>query len=289
MSFREKISNVFHNLTAGQKKVARYVLDNAHEFSKNTAAEIGKKAGVSETTVIRFCHAVGFESFIQMQQAVWNELLESNYTLYLHRKSSSIAENAQDNQTDILDEIMKNDMFHIEKTFKELSRSTFREAVHYLKQASNILVVGHRTSYAPASWLSYTLNLLRGGTRLYRPDTDDMAQWIAEMDRNWVVLALSFRRYAKETLRLARFAKEKEACIIGITDSPVAPISRYSNFVLPVAVTESTLDSIPALFSLLNALVTAISIEKNIEITEKLTRYEETYERVYLEKGENRE
>jgi DNA-binding MurR/RpiR family transcriptional regulator len=281
MSFHEKISRVFHTLTAGQKKVAQYALDYSHEFSKLTASEIGKKAGVSETTVIRFCYAVGFESFMQMQREVWEELMASNYTLHLHQNSSRLVENALDKKADILDEIMKNDILHIEKTFRNLSRQTFQQTVEWLEQFPNILIVGHRTSHAPASWLAYSLNLLRGSTRLYRPDTDDMAQWVSELDENWLVLAISFRRYANETIKLARFAKESSAKVVGITDSMISPVCRYSDLVLPVAVTESTLDSMPALFSLLNALITAMSAAKSEKITEKLTRYEQAYNRVY--------
>ncbi|MED0673080.1 MurR/RpiR family transcriptional regulator [Aneurinibacillus aneurinilyticus] len=288
MSYREKISHHFHELTAGQKKVARYVLDHAHEFSKHTATEIGKKAGVSETTVIRFCHAVGFDSFMHMQQAVWDELLASNYTLQMHQSSSRIAENAQIEERDLLDEIMRNDMFQIEKTFSQLSRSTFQQVIRCLAETPYILVVGHRTSHAPASWLAYSLNLLRGKTRLYRPDTDDMAQWITEFDSDWVIIALSFRRYAKETVQLAKFAKENGARVLTITDSMIAPAARYSDFVLPVAVTDATLDSIPALFSLLNAIVTVLSAEKSEEITNTLTRYEQIYEKVYQEEKEEK-
>ncbi|MMZ46900.1 DNA-binding transcriptional repressor RpiR [compost metagenome] len=179
-------------------------------------------------------------------------------------------------------------MFQIEKTFNQLSRSTFQQAIRCLAETPHILVVGHRTSHAPASWLAYSLNLLRGKTRLYRPDTDDMAQWVTEFDSDWMIVALSFRRYAKETVQLTRFAKENGARVLTITDSMIAPAARYSDFVLPVAVTDATLDSIPALFSLLNAMITALSAEKNEEITNTLTRYEQIYEKVYQEEKEEK-
>ncbi|MFT9850407.1 MurR/RpiR family transcriptional regulator [Aneurinibacillus sp. REN35] len=281
MSFRDRISRNFSSLTASQKKVAQYTLDHPYEFAKHTAAEIGNKAGVSETTVIRFCHALAFESFIHMQQTVWDEVIASNYTLHLHHSTSRMAEDVQTEEGDLLHAIMRQNIVQIEKTFNNLSRSTFEHVITLLADSPRLLVVGHRTSYSPAAWMASSLRLLRGSTHLYRPDTDDVVQWATELNEEWAVLAISFRRYAKETIQLAQLAKENGANVIAVTDSLVAPITQYSEHTLPVATTKSTVDSVPALFSILNALLTALSAVKNEEVTNKLTHYEKTYDRVY--------
>ncbi|MBN6187420.1 MurR/RpiR family transcriptional regulator [Aneurinibacillus sp. BA2021] len=286
MSFREKISLNFSSLTAAQKKVAQYTLDHPYDFAKHTATEIGKKAGVSETTVIRFCHAVGFESFIHMQQTVWDEVITSNYTLQLHRSTSKMAEHVQTEAGDLLQAIVRQNIVQIETTFANLSRQTFDHAIELLAGSPRVLIVGHRTSYSPAVWMASSLRLLRGDTYLHRPDTDDMAQWATELNSDWVVFVISFRRYARETVRLARLAKENGAHVIAVTDSLVAPVAQYSDDTLPIATTESALDSIPALFSLLHALLTALSAANNEEVAEKLTRYEKAYDRVYRDETE---
>ena len=68
---REKITD----LSSGQKKVAQYILGHLEESSYLTLTKISREAGVSETTVVRFAYAIGFESFSSMQAALQKEIL----------------------------------------------------------------------------------------------------------------------------------------------------------------------------------------------------------------------
>ena len=68
---REKISS----LSAGQKKVAEYILQHLDSFSYSTLAKLSKEISVSETTIIRLAYSLGFESFSEMQRTVQNDIL----------------------------------------------------------------------------------------------------------------------------------------------------------------------------------------------------------------------
>ena len=63
------------SLSAGQRKVAEYILNNKDEFSYATLAKLSKDISVSETTVIRFAYSLGFDSFSAMQQKLREEIL----------------------------------------------------------------------------------------------------------------------------------------------------------------------------------------------------------------------
>ena len=68
---REKVSF----LSAGQKKVAEYILQHLDSFSYSTLAKLSKEISVSETTIIRLAYSLGFESFSEMQRTVQNDIL----------------------------------------------------------------------------------------------------------------------------------------------------------------------------------------------------------------------
>lgn len=68
MSLDQLIYEKIPSLSAGQRKVAEYILNNKDEFSYATLAKLSKDISVSETTVIRFAYSLGFDSFSAMRQ-----------------------------------------------------------------------------------------------------------------------------------------------------------------------------------------------------------------------------
>ena len=64
MSLDQLIYEKIPSLSAGQRKVAEYILNNKDEFSYATLAKLSKDISVSETTVIRFAYSLGFDSFL---------------------------------------------------------------------------------------------------------------------------------------------------------------------------------------------------------------------------------
>jgi DNA-binding MurR/RpiR family transcriptional regulator len=57
LPFKKLVKEKFPHLSAGQKKVANYLIENLDEAAFKTAFQIGRKAEVSETTVIRLSYA----------------------------------------------------------------------------------------------------------------------------------------------------------------------------------------------------------------------------------------
>lgn len=83
----ERIRHYFHHLTNGQKRVAKYLLDHPEELAVRSAAEIGKAAGVSETTVIRFCHALEYNGYADLQKQIRRGLIQPKSSLEQYRAS----------------------------------------------------------------------------------------------------------------------------------------------------------------------------------------------------------
>ena len=78
MSLDQLIYEKIPSLSAGQRKVAEYILNNKDEFSYATLAKLSKDISVSETTVIRFAYSLGFDSFSAMQQKLREEILSKH-------------------------------------------------------------------------------------------------------------------------------------------------------------------------------------------------------------------
>ncbi|MCF6095061.1 hypothetical protein L1765_13945 [Microaerobacter geothermalis] len=91
-------------------------------------------------------------------------------------------------------------------------------------------------------------------------------------------------------MRLAQALKERGAFVIGISDSPVAPIAEYTDILLSVCLpVMSTIDTAPAVFSLMNALVAGVAIQDREKFQHRKEKYESfQLEDFFLLKGETR-
>jgi DNA-binding MurR/RpiR family transcriptional regulator len=70
VSFRRTAVSRFSALTRKQKEVARFALDNEHFVAVASVTETALQAGVSTATVVRFCQALGYEGYRDLQAAI---------------------------------------------------------------------------------------------------------------------------------------------------------------------------------------------------------------------------
>lgn len=60
-----RIKENLHTLSEAESKMGFYVLENPELIPNMTTKELSKKAGTSESSVVRFCKSIGFGSFKQ--------------------------------------------------------------------------------------------------------------------------------------------------------------------------------------------------------------------------------
>lgn len=271
MKLMELVQSQYGNLSKGQQKVAKYLLENPREFALHSAKEIGEKTGLSETTVIRFCYAIGLSGYSELQKNVRDQFIS---------EKSSLA-NYYSSKLDIVDEsrffeqVMEKDIQFIRETIVRINEADFQKAVDLLESAEKVYICGLRSSFSMANWLAFSLGIVRKNVQLIRRDTDDVLSMISGMNSDSVFVALSFHRYMKETLHIAEMAKSKGACIVGITDSPVAPLRDIADILLPLYSAEmSTLDIAPALISFINAVVAGVTIKDKAKFEKRKEEYE---------------
>ncbi|HWO98546.1 MAG TPA: MurR/RpiR family transcriptional regulator [Bacillus sp. (in: firmicutes)] len=271
MNLKEIIQEEYNRLSKGQQKVAKYLLANPKDFAVKSASEIGGEVGVSETTVIRFCYSIRLSGFSELQKVVREQLLSTKSSIGQYFSSKlELAE-----QPHFYAKVMEQDCRHIQETIHNIREKDIDQAVDQLVKTANIYISGLRASFSAASWLAFTLGVMRGDVHLLRPETDDLLLTLSEMNNESTLIVISFHRYLKETIKVAQLAKEQGAFVIGITDSPVAPIHEYADILFPIYSSEkSTIDAAPALFSFLNAIVAGVSIKDKGRFEKRKQQYE---------------
>ena len=164
----------------------------------------------------------------------------------------------------------------IRATLEQTSRSDFYAAVDAINRAEKIYIMGLRSSAALASFLAFYFNLLYDNVVVIQTSSaSEIFEQMFRISEKDVCIAISFPRYSNQTINALRFAHDRGASIISVTDSDDSPIAGFASHLL-VAKSDmaSVVDSLVAPLSLINALIVAVTMSRRREIAESFDKLE---------------
>ncbi len=276
-----RLNQTGKRLSKGHRRIADYIMQHYDKAVFMTASSLGEKVGVSESTVVRFAAALGYEGYPQLQRAM-QELVRHRLTAVQRFEMTS-----ELSQTQILQTVLKADMQNIRSTIEELDTIKFDNVVNRIVNARSIYVMGVRSAAPLAQFLSYYLHFVFDNVHLASAGVLDVMEQISRIDKEDVLIGISFPRYSTRTLEAMNFALTRGVQVIGITDGPMSPLMEVSTECL-MARTDmaSFVDSLAAPLSLINALIVSISLRRREELAEHFAQLEEIWRQnnIYLER-----
>ena len=267
------INERYNRLSKGQKLIASYIIENYDKAAFMTASKLGEAVGVSESTVVRFSNAIGYEGYKELQEQL-QELIKNKLTT-VQRISLS---NEYSSYEDIFKRTLKKDIDNIEKTLLNIDYESFKEAIDLILKAKKVYIIGMRSSYFLAGYTGFYLNFLLDDVRVVTNTGSDVFEQLLKADEDDLIISISYPRYSKLTLKALDYVKEKQCKILSITDSLIAPTVQYADIVL-IANGDmvSFVDSIVAPMSLINALIISVGLEKEASIMENFNDLEKIW------------
>ena len=272
------LTNIHNKLTTfskGQRRIATYILESYDKAAFLTAGALGKITQVSESTVVRFAAELGYDGYPAMQRALQE--------MVLNRLTSVQRIEVTDErlgEQDVVSTILQADMDRLRHTNEHLDREAFSGAVEALLQARCIYVLGVRSSAALASSLSYYLHYMFENVRLITtPSTSEVFEQLVRISPQDAVIGISFPRYSKRTLSAMKYARDRGARVIALTDSQLSPLARVADHVLLArSDMASFVDSLVAPLSVINALIVAVGMSRRDEIEQTFNKLERIWE-----------
>lgn len=272
----KQLSDGMSGFSKGHKLIAEYVLEHYERSAFMTAQKLGEAVGVSESTVVRFAAIAGFKGYPEFQKSL-QELLRNKLTALERMELAGSAENAGE----LLEQVMSIDVDRIRESMSTISLSDFNGAVERIADAQSIYIIGSRSAAALASFASYYLNLMFPYVkRVVSSSASEMFEQIMRIDKNDVILGFSYPRYSSQTVTALKFAHDKGAGVVAFTDSANSPLAEYADcLLLARSDMASFVDSLVAPFSLLNALIVAVSVRKKDMATKSFKNLEEIWDK----------
>lgn len=282
-----KIQETLPSLSKGQKLIANYIINHYDKAAFMTAARLGEIVGVSESTVVRFAIELGYDGYPKLQR-VLQEMIKSKLTSVQRIEVSS----NRIGEENILKSVLQSDMEKIKKTMEEINHSDFNAVVERILKARRIYILGVRSSAPLASFLGFYFNLIFDNVRLvHTTSVSEMFEQIIMASSEDVVIAISFPRYSKRTIKAMQFVKSQGATAIAITDSVESPLALNADHSL-IARSDmaSFVDSLVAPLSVINALIVAVGMRRKQHVSETFERLEKIWDEYQVyEKYESEE
>ncbi len=271
-----RIQNQMPGFSKGQRRIAEYILQTYDKAAFQTAAVLGKSVQTSESTVVRFASALGFDGYPELQQALQEVVLNR---LTASQRMEVDAERMP--RSALLQKVLQDDVDRIRTTLEEVDEAAFENAVEAILRARRIYILGVRASAALAQFLSYYLNYMFDDVRLLTTDSaSELYGQIIRISAGDVMLGISFPRYSNVAIRSMSYAKDAGAHTIALTDRPTAPIAEYADELLCAKSDMVSLaDSQVAAMSVLNALIAAVASRRRTETAATFDRLEEIWDR----------
>lgn len=268
----KKIHDYYPKMSPNQKKIANYLLENYDTAAFLTARQLSEILSIGESTVIRFATFLNYNGYPELQKALRG--IVKNKLSTVERLHSSLETNDKQH---ILQTVFTSDIANIESTLDEINPADFDKVVEEILNAPRIYIISMRSAVSLGYFLHFYFYLLFQHCYLLT-DSELFYEELAHIEKGDLVIGISFPRYSRSAVEGLKYAKNKGAKTIAITNSNACPMARYGDHVLiSHSGNASFIDSFVAPLSLINALIIAVGEKENKRTTSTLKELEEIW------------
>jgi DNA-binding MurR/RpiR family transcriptional regulator len=272
-----QIQSLLPSFTKSEQKVAYIVLAHTESVIYSSVIDLAEKAGVGETTVLRFCRKIGFRGYQEFKLALAQELV--NPVKNLHGEVDEA-----DSLSTITQKVTAANRQAIEDTHALFDPEKLERCVELLRTANMIHFYGVGTSSVTALDAKYTC--LRLGLKVDAfTESHLQAMAAATLGPGDVAIGISVSGSTKDTIDSLKVAKQSGATVICMTHYRRSPITNVADITLLTAAQEGPLQggSLAAKIAQLHVL-DVICTALTMRIKEKALMYKERTAKAVLER-----
>ncbi|MEB3369445.1 MurR/RpiR family transcriptional regulator [Saccharopolyspora mangrovi] len=229
------IRSLLPGLARAEQRVANIVLADPASISRRSITEVAEAAGTSETTVTRFCKAIGVGGYPDLRIAL---AADTARTSTRDRELGGDI-GPDDGIGEIISKVGYADAKAVEETAGQLDPTSLNALVDAVATARRIDVYGVGASAFVALDLQQKLHRI-GLVSFAWSDTHNALTSAAVLEPGDVAIGISHTGATTETVEALREAKRHGATTGAITNFARSPITEVTHHVLTTAVRETT-------------------------------------------------
>jgi DNA-binding MurR/RpiR family transcriptional regulator len=234
-----RIRSLLPGLAKAEQRVAHVVLDDPGGVARRSITEVADAAGTSETTVTRFCKAVGVSGYPELRIA-----LAADTARAAARTDRDMGGDIDpsDDLAQVVGKVAFADARAVEETAEQLDVGALRQVVAAIAGAGRVDVYGVGASAFVALDLQQKLHRI-GRVSFAWSDTHIMLTSAAVLEPGDVAVGISHSGATTDTVEALREARAHGATTVAVTNFPRSPVSDVADDVLTTAARETTFRS----------------------------------------------
>lgn len=234
-----RIRSLLPGLARAEQRVAKVVLESPSTVARRSITEVAEAAGTSETTVTRFCKAIGVGGYPELRIALAADTARSE--AHADRDLGGDI-NPDDDLKTVVGKVTFADSRAVEETADQLDIDVLAEVVSAVASAGRVDVYGVGASAFVALDLQQKLHRI-GRVSFAWNDTHIMLTSAAVLKPGDVAVGISHTGATADTVEALRVAREHGATTVALTNYPTSPIAEVADLVLTTAARETTFRS----------------------------------------------
>ena len=236
-----RVRGAMPSLRPAEQRVGEAVLADPAAISESSITAVARQCMTSETTVLRFCRAIGLGGYpelrIALARAAQREETDQNARPPVN---GTIGEN--DSVADVVAKISYADSRAVEETGAALDVAALTAAIEAVRAAGRIDVYGIGSSALVAHDLHQKLHRL-GLISFSWADPHLALTSAAVLEVGDVAIGISHTGTTIDTIDALRVARQHGATTIAVTNFAKSPITEEADLVLTTAARETTFRS----------------------------------------------
>ena len=222
------------SMTKVLTRIGKFVQENPEQVQVLSINEVADGAQASIASVMRFCNELDFTSFASFKLALAMELAV--------RSREEQANGSSGKETSHPAQLAEKLCEVIQMSSGLLNEENINEVAQQLIHANRVLLYGVGASYLPAAFMSYKLTRL-GISNFLSADSHMTRMAANTSDANDLLILFSSSGSIRETIELAKLARQRSLPTIAFTNRFKSPLGEVCDKQIMATGSESPLSS----------------------------------------------
>ncbi|MDR1966895.1 MAG: MurR/RpiR family transcriptional regulator, partial [Synergistaceae bacterium] len=218
------------------RRVTAYLLSNMRQAAFKSIGEVAEELQVSKAQLVRVARVLGFDGYSELKSCLQKTILEQVNPAALLMRAANMKE-------ELPEKILQVEHANIDDTWTQTDMSSVAEFCDMACEARSIAFVGWGISALVAE-LAYMRFCVMGlPSMLMKRGSLSIVEQMRCISKDSLIFVCEMPSYAVDVTEAVAEGHERGAKVVTITDSPAAPVCRYSSLSFFVSATSPTFGS----------------------------------------------
>lgn len=266
-SIKKSLEFQLSSKSQAYRALAAYILSNLKDLPFENSAQVAQKLDISESTVGRFCRALGYKHFKDLKNELKDDLGDSPWLI-----GDRLRAFQEEGDANPLANSLQLEIAALVRVYEYTRTEPWRAVTSRLAQSPQIFVAGFGTERGIACAMVHMLQYLRTGVHQVDGASGHFGEVLLAPPGDSMLIVYEARRHSRQSLLLCQEARKRGIAVTLITDNFCEWAEQNANEVFRVSTELDLLwDSTATMLSMTHLLINDMSKKLGPEMEEHLS------------------